>query len=168
VPPDRIERFAAVYGPDEKAGLKPIDVPQATRYLRPTQRPSGGGGLVSTTGDYFRFAQMLLNRGELDGVRLLGRKTIQWMATNHLPAGVYPFQAADIGFGLGVSVMIDPGRSPTMASVGNFGWGGAANTTFWVDPQETLIGILMTQFMPSETYPVNADFRNLAYQALVD
>ncbi len=168
VPPDKIERFAATYGPDEKDGLKVIDPPRTGRYVRPTRNPSGGGGLVSTTGDYLRFAQMLLNQGELDGVRLLGRKTVQWMTANHLPVGIHPFDAPDAGFGLGVSVTIDLGRSPTLASLGNFGWGGAANTLFWVDPQEELIGILMTQFMPSDTYPVNPDFRNLTYQALVD
>ena len=167
VPPDKVERFAANYGPDPEAGLKVIDPPATSHYTRPSKAPSGGGGLVSTTGDYLRFAQMLLNKGELDGVRLLGRKTVELMTANHLPDGVYCFDDPSSGFGLGVSVLLNLGKSQTLGSAGNFGWGGAANTNFWVDPQEELLGILMLQFMPSDTFPVVADFRNLTYQALV-
>lgn len=169
VPPEKLARFAANYGPREEGGLKVIDVPESSHYARPTHHPSGGGGLVSTTGDYLRFAQMLLNRGELDGVRLLGRKTVELMTTNALPAGVHlnndPTRGAS--FGLGVSLLEDVGKVQQMGSVGNYGWGGAANTNFWVDPQEELIGIIMLQFMPSDTYPVTQDFRNLTYQALI-
>ncbi len=168
-PPEKLSRFAANYGPREESGLKVIDAPQSSRYAQPTRHPSGGGGLVSTTGDYLRFAQMLLNRGELDGVRLLGRKTVELMTTNALPAGVYlnndPTRGAS--FGLGVSLLEDVGKVQQLGSVGNYGWGGAANTNFWVDPKEELIGIIMLQFMPSDTYPVVVDFRNLTYQALV-
>ena len=89
VPPEKVERFAANYGPDPEAGLKVIDPPATSHYTRPSKAPSGGGGLVSTTGDYLRFAQMLLNKGEVDGVRLLGRKTVELMTANHLPDGVY-------------------------------------------------------------------------------
>jgi CubicO group peptidase (beta-lactamase class C family) len=117
--------------------------------------------------DYFRFAQMLLKGGELDGVRLLGRKTVEWMTMNHLPAGAHPFEDEWSGFGLGVSVLLEPGCAPTLGSFGNYGWGGAANTNFWVDPREEIIGILMLQCMPGDVYPVTADFRNLVYQALV-
>ena len=170
VPPEKLARFAANYGPQEGGGLKVIDIPADSQYARPTVRPSGGGGLLSTTGDYLRFAQMLLNKGELDGVRLLGRKTVELMTTNHLADGVYvdndPIKG--LGFGLGVSVLLNLGKGQTLGSVGNYGWGGAANTNFWVDPQEALIGILMLQFMPSGTYPVIDDFRILTYQALVD
>jgi CubicO group peptidase (beta-lactamase class C family) len=168
VPPEKIERFAATYGPDEQGGLKVTDPLKTSRYARPTKNPSGGGGLVSTTSDYLRFAQMLLNKGELDGVRLLGRKTVELMTTNHLPDGVHPFDDAASGFGLGVSVLMDLGQSQMPGTVGNFGWGGAANTNFWIDPKEELIGILMLQFMPSDTYPVTPDFHILTYQALVD
>jgi CubicO group peptidase (beta-lactamase class C family) len=186
VPPEKIMRFAANYGPakqeglseierltgsadpGKRAGLKVIDPPKTSRYARPTAAPSGGGGLVSTTGDYLRFAQMLLNRGELDGVRLLGRKTVELMTTNHLPEGVHPSDDPAFGFGLGVNVLLDLGKAQTLGSVGNFGWGGAANTNFWVDPKEQLLGILMAQFMPNNTYPATADFRILAYQALTD
>ena len=168
VPEEKIERFAANYGPGEEGGLKVIDAPATSRFARPTRHPSGGGGLVSTASDYVRFAHMLLNKGELDGVRLLGRKTIELMTMNHLPDEFHPFEDPSRGFGLGVSVLTDVARSQTLGSVGTYGWGGAANTVFWVDPQEELIGLLLLQFMPSDTYPVESDFKVLVYQALVD
>ncbi len=87
VPPEKVDRLAAIYGPAKDGGLKPLDEPLTSRYLKPPRNPSGGGGLVSTVSDYLRFGQMLLNRGELDGARLLGRKTVEWMLQNHLPAG---------------------------------------------------------------------------------
>lgn len=170
VPPEKLDRFAANYGPQDGGGLKVIDAPRESRYAQPTQRPSGGGGLLSTTPDYLRFAQMLLNGGELDGERLLGRKTVELMRANHLGDGIFVDNnpASGLGFGLGVSVLLDLGKGQTLGSVGNYGWGGAANTNFWIDPKEELIGILMLQFMPSGTYPVTPDFRILTYQALVD
>jgi CubicO group peptidase (beta-lactamase class C family) len=168
VPPEKVERFSATYGPDKQTGLKVSDPAAKSHYLKPTRNPSGGGGLVSSTADYFRFSQMLLNRGELDGVRLLGRKTVEMMAQDHLPPGVDCFGNPHEGFGLGVSVIRNVAKSQMLGSVGNFGWGGAANTNFWIDPHEELIGILMLQYMPSDTYPVVVDFRNLVYQALVD
>ncbi len=168
VPADKLSRFAATYGPGEQGELKLVDGVETSRFAHPALYPSGGGGLVATTGDYLRFAQMLLNKGELDGVRLLGRKTVELMTANHLPPGVHRFDDPAAGFGLGVSVLTDLGQSATLGSVGNYGWGGAANTNFWVDPQEELIGLLMLQYMPSDTYPVAVDFRNQVYQALVD
>ncbi len=168
VPAEQIGRFAATHGPDPEHGLAVTDAPATSDFARPTRVPSGGGGLVSSTSDYLRFAQMLLNQGELDGARLLGRKTVELMAANHLPAGVHPFDETFRGFGLGVSVLLDPAQAQNLGSVGTYGWGGAANTNFWVDPQEQLIGILMLQFMPSDTYPVSPNFRTLVYQALVD
>ncbi|MBU6348781.1 MAG: beta-lactamase family protein [Chloroflexi bacterium] len=167
VPAEKCGRFAATYGPGEQGGLKLLDGTQTGHYLQPATCPFGGSGLVSTAGDYLRFAQMLLNRGELDGVRLLGRKTVELMTTNGLPPGLHPFDDSASGFGLGVSVLMDLGRSAALGSVGNYGWGGAANTNFWVDPQEQIVGLLMLQYMPSDTYPVVADFRNQVYQALV-
>jgi CubicO group peptidase (beta-lactamase class C family) len=168
VPQDKIERFAANYGPGEKGGLKVIDAPATSQFAKPTHHPSGGGGLVSTASDYVRFAQMLLNKGELDGVRLLGRKTIELMTMNHLPDEFRPFEDPSRGFGLGVGVLTDVARSQTLGSVGTYGWGGAANTIFWIDPQEELIGLLMLQFMPNNTYPVVPDFRVSVYQSIVD
>ena len=167
VPPEKVERFSAIYGPDKEAGLKASEPVAKVRYLKPTRNPSGGGGLVSSTSDYFRFAQMLLNQGELEEVRLLGRKTVEMMVQDHLPPGVDCFGNPYEGFGLGVSVLRNVAKSQTLGSVGNYGWGGAANTNFWIDPREELIGILMLQYMPSDTYPVVSDFRNLVYQALV-
>jgi CubicO group peptidase (beta-lactamase class C family) len=113
---------------------------------------------------------MLLNKGELDQVRILGRKSVELMTTDALPAGVFLDNdpARKSGFGLGVSVLLDVGKAQQLGSVGNHGWGGAANTGYWVDPKEDLLGIVMLQFMPNHTYPVVADFRNLVYQALVD
>jgi len=166
-PPEKIGRLAVCYGPAEGGGLQATNPRTMMDYTRHPKIPSGGGGLVSTIVDYLRFCRMLLNKGELDGVRLLGRKTVELMTTNHLPDGVHPDDPA-YGFGLGVNVLMDLGKSQTLGSIGSFGWGGAANTNFWIDPVEELIGILMLQFMPSETYPVAPDFRILAYQALVD
>ena len=177
-PPDKVGRLAASYYPGGPADFVAVDSPKTSPLTRPTRNPSGGSGLISTIGDYLRFARLLLNRGELDGVRLLGRKTVELMTANHLPAGVRATDELTLGaglslgqgFGLGVSVLTDLGQSPYPGSVGMFGWSGAANTNFWVDPREGLIGILMVQFMlpPVVGYPVMADFRNLVYQALVD
>jgi CubicO group peptidase (beta-lactamase class C family) len=167
VPEDKVGRFAANYGPAEGGGIQVIDAPSSSDYLNPGRVPSGGGGLVSTMGDYMRFAQMLLNKGELDGVRLLGRKTIGWMTVNHLPPNVYTWDDPRSGFGLGFGVCISlAGRN--IGSLGRYDWGGAATTRFWVDPQEALIGLFMTQFMPSGHYPIQDEFEVLTYQALVD
>ncbi len=163
VPPEKLDRFSACYGPDTEAGLKVVDAPATSRYTQMPGTPSGGGGLVSTTSDYLRFAQMLANHGTLGEARLLGRKTVELMTSAHFPLDE---KYADMG--LGVSVLRDLGQGQQLGSVGNFGWGGAANTDFWVDPREELIGVLMLQFMPGGTYPVGQDFRILTYQALVD
>ena len=167
-PPEKAGRLTVVYGPDKKGGMKAVEPVEGSRYLHPPKAPSGGGGLVSSTQDYLRFSQMLLNHGELEGVRLLGRKTVELMTMDHLPAGVDCFGNPYEGFGLGVSVLRNPAVSQNLGSAGNYGWSGAANTNFWIDPQENLIGILMLQYMPGDTYPVTTDFRNLVYQALVD
>jgi CubicO group peptidase (beta-lactamase class C family) len=172
VPPDKIDRFATLYGLSEEGPLELIDV--ATGFdFTDVQLYSGGHGLVSTTADYARFAQMLLNKGELDGARLLGPRTIDLMTANHLPSTLLPMVMGTDpmpghGFGLGFSVMMDVPQSGLMGSVGLHGWGGWASTHFWVDPQEQLIGIFMSQYIPSGTYPVRTEFRTLVYQALVD
>lgn len=139
---------------------------------------SGGGGLVSTLADYLRFAQMLLNGGQLDGQRILSRKTVEVATTNHLPGGgdlasmgqpVFSETPYDgVGFGLGFSVVLSPAERKTVCSVGEFGWGGAASTLFWVDPVEDLVVIGMTQLMPSSAYPIREELRALVYGALVD
>jgi len=167
VPPEKMNRFATVYGPAEGGGLKPLNEPMVIRYNHPPRNPSGGGGLVSTVGDYFRFGQMMLNLGELEGVRLLGRKTVEWMLQNHLPEGMAANGNPANGFGLGGAVLLHPGRLHQPGSVGRFGWGGAANTEWWIDPPEQMLCLLMTQYMPAFTVPIVDDFGQLAYQALL-
>jgi CubicO group peptidase (beta-lactamase class C family) len=169
VPPVKIDRFATNYSPGKDGtGLQVIDAPRSSRYTHPGRIPSGGGGLVSTAGDYACFAQMLLNGGALDGVRLVSHKSVELMTMNHLPPGVHPFGSPSQGMGLGVGMAIDLAQTQTLGSVGAYGWGGAASTSFWVDPQEDLIGVFMTQLMPSGTYPVVNDLRVAVYQAIVD
>jgi CubicO group peptidase (beta-lactamase class C family) len=168
VPPQKLNRFCATYGPGDSVDLKVVDPLQSRRYSQPTPCPKGGSGLVSTAGDYLRFAQMLLNHGELDGTRLLGRKTVELMTMNHLPAGIHPFGMTYRGYGLGVSMVLDVAQSQLPGSVGNYGWSGAAGTYFWVDPREELIGILMIQFKPDYLYPISDDLRILTYQAMID
>jgi len=160
-------------GKIENCALHCIDRASTSPYLEPSAFLSGGGGLLSTTTDYLRFAQMLLNGGELDGTRLLGRKTLEMMRTNYLPDALMPIEIGGdyiygTGFGLGFSIVTNVPQSGVLGSEGNYGWSGAATTNFWIDPQEELLGISMTQFMPTGHYPFTRDFRLLTYQALVD
>ncbi len=166
VPPQKADRLAAVYGPAKDGGLRAVEPAAGSAYTRPTRNPSGGGGLVSTAADYFRFGQMLLNGGRMEGVRLLGRKTVEWMLQNHLPDGVYRPGGPGEGFGLGGAVLLRPGLSHRPGSPGKFGWGGAANTEWWIDPAEELQCLLLLQYMPPFTIPIVEDFNQLAYQAL--
>jgi CubicO group peptidase (beta-lactamase class C family) len=176
VPAAKHDRFAANYqaGPGGKLVL--LDDPAKSRYLTPRKVASGGGGLVSTASDYLRFCKFMLNKGELDGVRLLGRKTVELMTTNHLKGdmgdmGAPRFSESSylgIGFGLGFSVMIDPAKAQILGSPGEYAWGGAASTAFWCDPAEDMAVVLLTQLMPSSTYPIRRELRVLSYQAIVD
>ncbi len=166
VPPEKASRLAVIYGPAEGGGLKAFQPEIGGPITRPTRDPSGGGGLVSTAGDYFRFGQMLLNGGELEGARLLGRKTVEWMLQNHLAEGIHPMDDPADGFGLGGSVLLHPGLSHRPGSIGKFGWGGAANTQWWIDPAEELNCVLMLQYMPCFTIPIVEDFAQLTYAAL--
>ena len=174
----QLPRFAANYERQADGRLKLIDDPERSQYRQCTFF-SGGGGLVSTAGDYYRFTAMLRNRGELDGMRLLGRKTIELMTMNHLPggqdltelaqAGMFTETAyAGVGFGLGFSVMQSPARAHILGTAGEFAWGGAASTAFWIDPAEDLIVIFMTQLMPSSSYPLRRELRVLTYAALTE
>jgi CubicO group peptidase (beta-lactamase class C family) len=171
-------RFAANYERQADGVLKLIDDPARSQYRAGTFF-SGGGGLVSTAPDYFRFTAMLRNRGEIDGIRLLGRKTVELMTVNHLPrgqeltdlaqAGMFTETAyAGVGFGLGFSVMQSPARAHILGTPGEYAWGGAASTAFWIDPAEDLIAIFMTQLMPSSSYPLRRELRVLTYAALID
>jgi CubicO group peptidase (beta-lactamase class C family) len=142
----------------------PVDSPDV--FVR------GGHGLFGTAGDYFRFAQMLVNGGQLEGTRILGRKTLALMHSNHVPAALFPLEIGGLplpgyGFGLGSRVLLDVAQSGAPGSLGEFGWSGAAKTHYWVDPQEQLVGLFMTQSMMSFDLP-ELDLRALAYQAIVD
>jgi CubicO group peptidase (beta-lactamase class C family) len=139
---------------------------------------SGGGGLVGTARDYLRFAEMLRGRGTLEGVRLLSPRTVDYMTTNQLPGGAdleafgRPLFAETtfdgVGFGLGVSVVVDPAAGKVLTSAGEYGWGGAFSTAFWVAPKEDLSVLFFTQLLPSSTHPIRSQLKQLVYQALVD
>ena len=147
-------------------------------YHRPPPMLSGGGGLVSTMSDYHRFTQMLARGGELDGVRLLSPRTVGYMASNHLPdgrdlnemgqEGFAETAMEGMGFGLGFSVNLSPQQNRAMASVGEYGWGGAASTAFRIDPAEELHFVFLTQLLPSSTYPIRRELQATIYQAIVD
>ena len=188
VPPEKRGRVAAMYGrPDVispgttmmsefaawMAGVNDrIDVSKSHPVDSPDVFMRGGHGLFSTTGDYFRFAQMLANGGELNGARILGRKTLELMHSNFVPAGLLPLEIGGLpmpgyGFGLGSRVLMDVAQSGAPGSVGEFGWSGAAKTHYWVDPKEEMVGLFMTQSMMSFDLP-ELDLRALAYQAVED
>jgi CubicO group peptidase (beta-lactamase class C family) len=177
VPADQAHRLARLYLAMPSGGLAPGDV-LGDAFLQPPTLLSGGGGLVSTAADYHRFTRFLLGEGELEGVRLLGSRTVRYMTRNHLPGRAdletfgRPINAESplrgVGFGLGFAVLEDPAKYRTLSTVGEFNWGGAASTTFWVDPAESLSVVFMTQLMPSSTLPLRTQLRQLVYQALVD
>ena len=176
VPADKHDRFAKLYLHDIKDGsfseyTGSPDIPFHD-FTQPASAPSGGGGLVSTTSDFWQFAKMLHNEGELGDTRIIGRKTLEYMTRNHiapqlLPLAIGPSQIPGTGFGLGFSVILDAAQTGVLNSDGNYGWSGAAATNFWVDPQEQLVGIIMTQLMQN-MLPFQDDFRALVYQALVE
>jgi len=173
-----VGRFAANYTRGLDKRLRLIDDPRGdSPWVGDKTFFSGGGGMVSTAGDYLRFCQMLLNGGELDRVRILGRKTVEFMTRNHLPGGAdltelttglfSEIENEGSGFGLGFSVNLDPTRGGVMGSVGEFAWGGMASTVFWVDPAEELIVIFMTQLVPSRTFDFRGQLKALVYSSLV-
>ena len=186
-------RFSALYSPlsgdgmssvaksgdpfaEKKTGIKLQESSDKSRYFEPAEIFSGGGGLVSTLADYGRFCQMLLNGGVLDEQRILGRKTVEYMRTNQLPNNsdmaamgqpVWSETSYDgIGFGLGFAVVLDPVKAHIITSVGEHHWGGAASTFFWIDPEEDLYVIFLTQLIPSSTYPIRRELRTRVYQAI--
>jgi CubicO group peptidase (beta-lactamase class C family) len=172
------DRLAALYARNPADGQAfRIDM-MGDAAKAPPSMLSGGGGLVGTAADYHRFTQMLLGEGQLEGTRLLGTRTLRYMATNHLPGGVdleafgrplFSETTFDgVGFGLGFSVADDPVKNKVLGSRGEFAWGGAASTAFWVDPAEDLTAIFLTQLLPSSTYPIRTQLKQLVYQALID
>ncbi len=197
VAPENHHRFAACYAPASggdlstigrapaaadvaarTGGLKLQDPAEGSRFLSPAGVFAGGGGLTGSLGDYARFCRMLMSGGELDGARILGPRTIAYMRRNHLPDNrdmaamgqpVWSETSYDgIGFGLGWAVVLDPVKAQMITSVGEHHWGGAASTFFWMDPAEELFVILLTQLMPSSTYPLRRELRQRVYQAIVD
>ncbi len=177
VPAERADRFAALYMPHPTTGQAFL-MPGAGSMDHPPEMLGGGGGLAGTAHDYLRFAHMLLGRGELDGVRLLGSRTVDYMTRNHLPGNAdleefgRPLFAETtfdgVGFGLGFSVVLDPVKNRVPGSAGDYSWGGAASTIFWVDPVEEIVGMFLTQLLPSSTYPIREELKTLVHQALVD
>jgi len=172
IPPEKLDRFSTLYGLKQEDPMAILDPREGSEWSGEVRLFSGGHGLLSTTMDYYRFAQLMANGGELDGVRLLGPKTVELMVSNHIPPNLLPIVVTDPrlghGWGLGVSMILDVARSGMMGSVGLYGWGGYANTHFWVDPVEEIIGLLMLQYLPSGTYPITNEFRTYVYQALME
>ena len=170
--PAKKERLATLYQAGNDPLLQPLTSDMIS-YGPATKFESGGGGLLSTPLDYYRFAQCLLNGGILDGQRILGRKTVELMRSNCLTPeqmpvgfeGMEPFTG--FGFGICVKVMTDPAAGGWMGSPGDFGWGGYAETYHFIDPTEELIGLQMIQCVPSMRYPIRKEFRTAVYQALV-
>ena len=178
VPAGKKDRFAKLYTITKEGRLAPSPTcstrqecydafPNAVPdFLQSQGMLSGGGGLTSTAYDYLRFCQMLLNNGQYDGKRLLSRKTVQLMSSDHL--GTIPGLGPGTGFGLGFAVSKAPGEAGMMGSPGEYNWGGAAGTKFWIDPQEQLIGIFMIQILPHTGLEYGSEFRVLTYQSIAD
>jgi CubicO group peptidase (beta-lactamase class C family) len=172
-------RLAALYSPDPQTGLAARNEVIGQSAFEPPTFLSGGGGLLSTAHDYLRFMRMLLGGGELDGVRLLGPRTVEYMGRNHLPGDadlesfgrkLFAESSFDgVGFGLGFSVVLDPAAGKVPASPGELAWGGAASTAFYLDPLEDLGVLFLTQLLPSSTHAaIRPQLRQLVAQALVD
>jgi CubicO group peptidase (beta-lactamase class C family) len=176
VPARSVDRFAAGYTLAD-GGYLLADDPLTSDYTRPPSFLSGVAGLVSTAGDYLRFTRMLANGGALDGVRILGPRTVRFMTVNHLPGGQDLSAMADTGgetsrkgqgFGLGFGVLLEPTVAQTIGTPGEFFWGGAASTTFFISPADELIVIFLTQLRPSASYPIRRELRAAVYSALID
>ena len=175
---EKVDRLASLYEQHPKKGPVLVD-PGGAKTARVKKRKmlSGGGGLLSTMSDYYRFCSMLLNQGELDGTRIIGRKTLAMMASNHLPDNKDLTEMSQsafsettyqgVGFGLGFSVILDPVKTQSLTDVGEYGWGGAASTVFWVNPKEEMVVIFLTQLLPSSTYQVRRELRSLVYSSLM-
>lgn len=165
VPDEKADRYATLYEPTEAGGIQVLENAPVSSGPRSFHH-SGGAGLQSTAADYLRFCQMMLNYGELDGERLLGRKTVELITLNHIKEDWQPLWRTGSGFGLGFAVVTDVAATHTLGSLGTYSWGGLASTTFWIDPVEDLIGLFMTQLIGDN--PFHSQFRVLVYQSIVD
>jgi CubicO group peptidase (beta-lactamase class C family) len=176
VPADKLDRLADCYTMHPDKGVVMYDRGDDSAWGRAPTQFSGGGGLVSSAADYHRFCTMLLNKGELDGVRILAPKTVELMTINHLPGGgdlasmsrslFSEATNAGVGFGLGFAVTINVAPTLVPGSVGEFYWGGMFSTAFHIDPVERLIFIFMTQLSPSSTWPVRRELKTMIYSAI--
>jgi CubicO group peptidase (beta-lactamase class C family) len=177
LPAEKIDRVPDCYVWDREHRMKLYDPGATTAWAKPPGYFSGGGGLMSTLADYHRFARMLLNGGELEGVRIVSPHTIRQMTTNHLPGGgdltqhskslFSEVDNAGMGFGLGFGTVIDVAATTLPGNAGEFYWGGMFSTAFFVDPVDDVIMIFMTQLMPSSTYPVRREIKTMLYSALI-
>ncbi len=177
---DKVDRLAACYrvGSNGDKHYELQDAPAGSRYLEPKTYFSGSGGLVSTAHDYLQFCRMLMGGGELNGERIIGSRTLSYMATNHLPdncdlaaMGQPTFTETTmegIGFGLGFAVLLDPTVAQVIGTPGEYYWGGAASTAFFISPEEDLAAIFLTQLLPSGSHPIRRQLRNAIYGAIVD
>lgn len=175
VPAEKVDRFAANYQRQADKSLRLIDDPKQSAYLQEPTFHSGGGGLTGTTADYYRFCEMLRRGGELDGARILGPRTIDLMRKNHLAGGKDLARMAigafsetayeGVGFGLGFAMTLSEVETGSLGE-GDYYWGGAASTIFWVDPREDLVAIFMTQLMPSATFNFRGQLKNIIYSAI--
>jgi len=175
---DKLKRLTTVYGPKvppqgpfsltpPESGMALVEKAGEGPYLKYDKTPGGGAGLISTAEDYYRFAQMLVNGGEYNGVRILSRKTVELMTANHVPPGVPGLLNPAVGYGLGVSSVIDQAGAGNLGSKGQFGWGGYASTYVIMDPVEKFVAILMVQYQPTN-FAVWQQFQTLAYQSIAD
>ena len=166
VTPENKDRFVTLYAHNDDEEIEPYVGEDYSFSKRPTLF-SGGGGLVSTTSDYLRFCLMLLNQGAFNGQRLLGRKTVELMRADHLPAGYPAIEPFKFGYGLSVSVVRGLGEKQGIASVGEYGWGGMASTDIWIDPEENTISMIMMQLFPKPGLRLTKRYKDVVYQALV-
>lgn len=169
VPEEKWSRLAVLYTPKKGGGIERSTAPAQENYKKKPTLLLGGAGLVSTLDDYARFVSMLLHDGELDGVRILGRKSVELMRSDHLGdlrrVGGFP---EGYGFGLTFAVNPGPGKTANVGSEGEYNWGGAAGTSFWIDPKEHIIGVFLINVLPSTDTVAAGQFKRMSYEALVD
>ena len=176
VPINKVKKFCSLYTRTKRESLKLLECAGSSRFCKPVNMYSGGGGLISSMRDYLVFLEMIRCGGRYDDAQILGRKTVELMLRNHLSGDMasmgqptfseMPMEG--IGFGLGGAILLDPAKAQILGSEGEFTWGGMASTAFWIDPKEELSVVFMTQLIPSSCYPIRRELRVLVYQALVD